>query len=451
MKILNNITKINNKTFSIIIFIIALINGIIWGMPFYEISQDTAVKNDAGMFILENGIFGNDIYMNHLVDRVFYPILTAGVFKIFGPYPAVMKLLNLIMFAFLALLVYKLCQIIFSEKLARVAGLFTALCYTLAGFTSHFDRQIFFVFLIFLLIYCLYQAQVKNKNIWYILSGLIFGMALLTNAIIQFFIVIIIANFLILNWSKGIKKIIPKIVILLLASAIFISPIFISNFLNFDRTPVLSKQGILLAMRAEKMQAIKGKYIEHLIANITGDLIVQKIFDDYDRSEARLGWNTLEEWQTKVYEQGYDMKEADYQFTKKAIWEFIKHPFLFIEITSIDFLKFNTPMTPDVRMQHMFAEPDSHPELSDSSKIAIILFIRFVYLIFAILIIYAGIKLAKRWSKASWIILIILYFNLIFSFLHAIARLSLPIYPFYIILLTMGVLMVWDKILSFKK
>jgi len=443
--------KINNKTFITIIFTLALMNAIIWGVPFYEPSQDIAVKDGDAMFILEKGIFNQDEYMNHLVDRILYPIFTAGVFKIFGAYPAIMKLINVIMFACLALLVYKLCQIIFNERLARIAGLFTALCYTLASYTSHFDRQIFFVFLIFLLIYCLYQAQIKNKTIWYIFAGVVFGMALLTNAIIQFFILIIIANFLILNRKKGFKKILPKIIIFLLAFIIFVSPLFISNYLRFERTSVLSKQGVLLSMRAEKMQAIKGKYIQHLVANTTGDFIAQKLFSDYDRSEARLGWKALEEWRNMIYKQDCDRKEIDYQLTKEAVWEFVKHPILFIGISFIDFLKFNTPMVPDIRMQHMFAEPNSYPELSDFSKIAIILIIRFVYLIFAILIIYAGIRKIKDWPKMGWIILIILYFNLIFTFLHAIARLSLPIYPFYIILLTMGVLIIWDKIIKVKK
>jgi hypothetical protein len=109
-------------------------------------------------------------------------------------------------------------------------------------------------------------------------------------------------------------------------------------------------------------------------------------------------------------------------------------------MATIDFLKFNTPMVPDIRMQHMFAEPGSHPELSDFAKIGIILFIRFVYLIFAIFIVYAVIRHIKKWSQMSWILLIILYFNLFFSAIIGLARFSLPLYPFYIILFSLGLL-----------
>ena len=63
----------------------------------------------------------------------------------------------------------------------------------------------------------------------------------------------------------------------------------------------------------------------------------------------------------------------------------------------LDFLKFNTPMVPNIRMQHMFAEPGSYPQLSDFTKGSIILFIRFLYLIFAILIVYAAVKNIKNW------------------------------------------------------
>ena len=441
------------KNFGLILFFLALASAIIWGMPFDIPSQniEETVKNSAAMFILEKGVFVKDELMNHNIERIFYPVFLAGVYKVFGPYAAAVKVINVFIFAGLVLLVYKLCQLVFNERLARLAGFMAALCYTLASFTSWLDRELFFVALIFLLIYCLYQAQIKKKAIWFIAAGLVFGMASLTNAIIQFFILIIIINFLVLNRKEGFKKILPKIAMFLLAFAIFVSPFFISDYLRFGRTPFMSKQGLFFIMKAEKMQAIKGKYIQHLVANMTGDFFAQKLFPDYDRSEARLGWNTREEWKKRVYEEDKDRKEVDHQLTNEAVKEFLKHPILFLQMSSLDFLKFNTPMAPDIRMQHMFAEPDSHPELSDFTKGAIILFIRFIYLIFAILIIYAMIKKGKNWQKMSWLILIVVYFNLIFTFFHAIARYSLPVYPFYIILLAMGLLMFWGRIFKFKR
>ncbi|MFC1701019.1 ArnT family glycosyltransferase [Patescibacteria group bacterium] len=436
--------KISNKNFIIIVIIFAILSGIIWGMPFNKPigNKDWSLKDGVAVFILENGPFVKSEIFDSNIERIFYPVFLAGAYKIFGRSQLVGIMINIFVFVGLVFLIYKLCQSVINERLARLASFITAICYTLASYVGWFSREIFFVFLVFLLIYFLYKAQKEDKSIWFILSGIIFGMAVLTNAVIQLFIWIIIANFLFLN-IKNLKKIVPKLILFFLAFVLFVSPWLITNYLYFGRTPFFSKQGFIFAIKVEKMYAIEGKYVEHLIANTTGDFFAQKFFSDYDKRESRQGWETIQEWDKGD-------KELDYKHTRESLKEFVKHPIMFLKMASLDFLKFNTPMVPDVRMQHMFAEPGSHSELSDFTKGAIILSIRFIYLIFAILIIYAMAKNIKKWDKIGWIILIIVYFNLIFGCFHAIARYSLPVYPFYIILLSMGLLIVWDKIISSK-
>jgi len=116
---------------------------------------------------------------------------------------------------------------------------------------------------------------------------------------------------------------------------------------------------------------------------------------------------------------------------------------MYLKQSSIDFLKFNTPMIPNMRMQHVFV--GTHPELSDFIKGLIIVLIRLAYLIFFALIIYAIIRHIKNWSKLSWVVLLILSFNLIFTLIHAIARYSVPVYPSYIILFSLGLVSFWNK------
>lgn len=438
--------KTRVKNFTLILFLLAIISGVVWGMPFdTPLKSDAHSFNNAALIILDNGLFYKSDFMNFMIERSFYPLFIAGVYKIFGHYPMAVRLVQVIIFALLTLLVYKLCQSIFEERLARLAGFMTALCYSMASFTSWLYREVFFCTLIFLLIYCLYQAQIKKKIIWFVVSGIVFGMASLTNSIIQFFIIFIIINFLFLNRKEGFKKIFIKLIWFILAFALFVSPWVINNYIDYGRTPFLSKSGFLLVMRAEKMHDIQGTYVQHLIANTTGDFFAQKLFPDYDRRESRLGYDSRLEWE-EIIRQGADRKEADAIMRNRGIKDIIRHPIMFLEMSFIDFLKFNTPMVPDVRMQHMFAEHGSHPYLSDFVKGSIVLFIRFVYLIFAVLIIYAIIKHIRNWSKMGWIILIVIYFNLIFSNIHAIARYSVPMYPFYIILLSLGLIAFWKKI-----
>ncbi len=432
------------KNFIPILILLAIVSGLVWGIPFDSPVKDDAHDFDkAAVMIAENGIFYEHDFMNWMIERQFYPIFLAGVYKIFGHSPAAVRVIQILIFACLTLLVYKLCQQLFSERFARWAGVMTAFCYSIAGFTSWLYREVFFCTLVFLLIYCLYQAQLKKKTLWFVLSGLVFGMASLTNTVIQLFLAVIVINFLILNRREW-KKIVPKVVVFLITFLIFVSPWVVSNYIDYGRTPFFSKSGVLLAQKAEKMHDIQGNYFQHLVANTTGDFFAQKLFSDYDRKEARYGEQADQEW-GRMIESGMDRKEVDAILNKRAIKDIISHPIMALEMCFIDFLKYNTPMVPDVRMQHMFAEPDSHPELSDFTKGSIILFIRFIYLVFAIFILYAIIKHTKNWQKVSWIILIVFYFNFIFSNLIGVARHSVPMYPYYIILFVLGLTTFWRR------
>lgn len=436
-----------NRNFIIILFLIAIVSGIVWGMPFNKpLGSDASTFNTTALTILEKGLFYNGEIMNHMIERIFYPVFLSGVYKIFGYNPMLVRFIQVFIFAGLVLLVYKLGQYLFNERLARIAGLTTAFCYSIASFTGSLYRELFFTTLIFCLVYCLYQAQIKKKIFWFALAGAVFGIASLTNGVIQFFIIIIIVNFSILHRKEGIRKIVPRLSVFILAFILVISPWIINDYVNFGRTPFFSKQGFVLIMKTEKMDAIKGKYIQHFIANTTGDFFAQKLFSDYDRSEARLGWDTRDDWQRMIYQENEDRKEVNELLTKEALREIIKHPILFLQMSSLDFLKFNTPMVPNVRMQHMFAEPGSYPQLPDFIKGGIILSIRFLYLILAVLVVYGAVKNIRNWSKIGWIVLIVVYFNSVFSNIHAIARYSVPVYPFYIILFSLGLMAFLGKI-----
>lgn len=435
----NFISSISNKKFVIILILLTILSSAVWGM-LLGVSKDGGGIKTAKVIISE-GLFSDHFTLDVMTDRIFFGIVISVIFRIFGQHDILVIIFNTLVYIGLVLLIYKFCREFFNEKLARLSSFLSAICYTLASYTSWFYREMLFAGLILLLVYFLYKAQSENKNIWFIFSGLIFGIATLTNGMLQFFVVFVILNFLFLN-RKKIKEIIPKLVLFLISLILIMSPWLISNYVNFQKTPFPfgSRSGLMMSMRVEKMHAIEGKYIQHLVANTTGDYIAQKLFDDYDRKEARLGYESREQWEEMIYEEGKDINEIDEQLNREAAIEMIKSPILSFEMATLDFLKFNTPMIPDVRMQHMFAEPGSHPEFSDFTKGAIIISIRLFYLIMAIFIIYALIKHVKKWNKMGWIILMVFYFNLFFSAIHAIARYSLPIYPLYIILLALSML-----------
>ncbi len=432
-----------SRKFIILLFCLALISGIFWSISYGEdptISSDSIGYDEKALTILEKGVFFKD---NQISERPLYPVFLAGVYNVFGHNYWPVRIIQIFFFIFTCFLVYRICQMVFNEKIARLASLFTALCYSIASFTGLLFRESLFTFLIVLLIYCLYKAQLSHKNIWFIFSGIIMGLAILTNMVLQFFPLIIIINFLIIGREFGFKKLYPKIALFFIAFLITISPWLISDYYNYERIASGYGSGLYLREKIEKTEVIEGKYIQHLVGNILGDFFATKWFSNYDRMETKYGNNTrrrLQDWTNE----NKDLEVIDNIFVQEAKVEILKHPIRFLKMTSIDFLKFNTPLMPNVRMTNMFT--NTHPGLSGLTKGSIILFIRFLYLIFFVLILYTIIKCIKKWSEISWLLLIVLYFNSIYSLICGFARYSAPMYPFYIILATIGLLIFWDKI-----
>lgn len=439
---------LSKNKFIFLLILLAVVSGSFWGFayekdprPEFSGSGEAISYDQTALKILNKGIFSSDLKEGGLsADRFFYPVFLALVYKIFGHNYHAVTAVQIFIFILIVLLVYRTCQMIFKEKLARLAGIFTALCYSIASFSGWLYRETLFVFLVTLLIYCLYKSQITFKNIWFILAGIVATLSFLTNAIIQFFVIAAIINFFIVFHGKKFKEKLLKIGLFVLSFVLSISPFLLGGYISFGGGGL---EGLILRERAEKMQRLEGHYWEHFVGNALSDFFAYQWFKDYNPEEVRHGietWNRKSEW----VDQGKDLDELN-QILLNEAKEFIpKHPIMYLKQSSIDFLKFNTPMIPNMRMQHVFV--GTHPELSDFTKGLIIVLIRLIYLFFFAVIIYAIIKYIKNWSKLSWMLLLVFSFNLIFALILAIARYSVPVYPLYIILFSLGLASFWNKI-----
>jgi len=439
--------RLSKKKFIFLLLSLALVNGLIWGFayerdprPEFSGSGEAFAYDQTALKILGKGIFSSDLKGEGLsMDRFFYPVFLVLVYKVFGHNYHAVTAVQIFLFILIVLLVYKTSQMLFREKIARLAGIFTALCYSIASFSGWLYREVLFVFLVTLLIYCLYKSQITFKNRWFILAGIVATLSFLTNAIIQFFIILAVINLFIVFYKKKFKEKLFKIGLFVLSFVLSLSPFLLSGYISFGGGGV---EGLLLRERAEKMEKLEGHYWEHFIGNTLGDFFAYRWFKDYNPKEVRHGietWNRKSEW----VDQGKDLSELNQILLGEAKDFIPKHPIMYLKQSSIDFLKFNTPMIPNMRMQHVFI--GTYPEMSDFAKGLIIIVIRLVYSIFFALIIYAIIKHIKSWSKLSWILLLVLSFNSVFALIHAIARYSVPVYPSYIILFSLGLVYFWNK------
>jgi hypothetical protein len=247
----------NKFTFSLIL--LAVVSGSFWGFayerdprPEFSGSGEAISYDQTALKILEKGIFSGDLKEERLsADRFFYPVFLALVYKVFGHNYHAVTAVQIFLFVLIVLLVYKISQMIFKERVARSAGIFTALCYSIASFSGWLYREVLFVFLVTLLIYCLYKAQATFKNIWFILAGVAATSSFLTNAIIQFFIIAAIANFFIVFHGKKFKDKLLKTSLFILSFVLSIFPFLLGGYISFGGGGL---EGLILRERAEKME-----------------------------------------------------------------------------------------------------------------------------------------------------------------------------------------------------
>jgi len=89
-----------------------------------------------------------------------------------------------------------------------------------------------------------------------------------------------------------------------------------------------------------------------------------------------------------------------------------------------------------------------HQEIPDYLKLIIVLTPRLLWFLFFFFVITSIIKNLRDWDKIGWLVLIIIYFNIIYSMSLGLNRYALPIYPFYIIFAVSSIIFFLNKKLS---
>ncbi len=453
-----------SKNFAVILFCLSVLSGLFWNHKVLtqSISSDEIQYNAVAIRMLKyikptinvEGL-GNLKSQNYSINynekslsaiEPFYSVFLSGVYFLFGAenFKAV-KIIQIFIFAFIILIAYQLAKKMANDKIAKISGLFTILFFPLAGAAGYLLRETLFTFLIITLIYFLYQAQETLKNKWFIISGINLGLAVLTNAILQFFIIFIPFYFIIAFLKKRNiiwKSLIFKLILLTLFFFAITGSWSLRSLLNGDGAKSLNfKSGGTLSRKVEMMENIKDeKYLRHLGGQLFGYYFFEK--NGFEPSEF-LGARKTDKKIREMIEKGYNFEKIDNVLMKDNINAVFNDMPQYFAISILDFLQFNGPMLfnptnlQSAPMQNLFIK-NSYPKVPIFFKITILLCLRIIYWLFFGFIIYGLLKTVRNWQKFGWIILIILYFNLAYSAVFGLSRYAIPIYPFYIILFALG-------------
>ncbi len=446
--------------FVILIFLLAIISGLFWGWGDFHTAPEPG----------GDGPYYNEIALNFLNDHQLsyqgesiniapgYPVFISTVYFFFGQnnYFAV-RIAQIILFAVLTIIFYYLAQRIFGKKTAMLTGLLMSVFYVFPIAANRFNREILTIFVLSLALLFLYKAFFSKKTKHFFVAGLFWGLLILVNSITQFlFVLLAILFFIIARKNFGFKKVLLNIFIFLLAVAcVFIPWVLISKSAN-DNNALAPRDGKLLYNRADIMEKLYPDYPAYLLGHSFGYYFVEKLYPEIDIRAYRDSANVMNRIE-ELENDGYTLVESNQILREEAIDKIISQPHKYVLMATLDFINFNNPVLPSKgevwinSRTHMLFTEGRHAELNSFVKSSIVLAIRLFVLLFFVFIFYALFRSPRKWYNISFLLLVILYFNLTYSVIHAIPRYAMPIYPLYIMLFSSGLLIFIEKSTKMKR
>lgn len=443
--------KINLKVL-LFLFFLAIASGLFWGWGNFgkdpvQIGGDEEYYNRLALEYVNYGQFVS--YRTDLarapVDPL-YPLFIAEVYRAFSIRYDFVRVIQLLFFSFTVLLIYFLARKIIGTRAGIVAAALSALYYPLAAFTTRFNKEVLFTFLLVLLVYSLQEAFRTEKIYWFVFAAVSFFLVYLINSIILFFpFFVILGYFLIVGRSFFTRQKILRIAVFFILSIIGPGYVFFSQRLLSEAKGVSG--GVFLDRKiaiVKELDSDLAGYLNHLLGLTIGYYFAEKINPQINY-ELFFDYFPAAEKFKEARERGKSYKEFADNLNKEIAREIKAHWLGFFVVSFYDFLQFNGPIMPNRiissggPMQNMFIY-NTHPEISGFLKIIILLGLRLIYWLFFGLVFYGIIKTRKQWKNYLVIYLLVIYFNAVFSVLCGLPRYAMPIYPFYIIFAVAGFL-----------
>jgi len=442
-----------DKFLTIIIILSILISLFLsWDVLNRAPQSDGAYYNEIANNLIEGKGF---IYQGERAKIVpGYPLFIAYVYSFFGidNYLAV-RIIQIILFALSICLIYKIGYQLFNKKIALFSSFIMSIFYVFPFSANKFDREILMMFLLVLLTYFLYQTYLKTKIRYFFLVGLILGFLTLTNGITQLlFIPITILFFFFFRQKLTLKKMSLLILFFLTPYFLLVGSWQIHNKMLTGFSYIAPRGGELLYWKAGQIETMVEKnYVGHFIGHAFGYYFSQKMYPDLDTKIYR-DFNYFRDKIEEFKKQGKSYLEINKILKEEGMEKILEKPHKYFLITVLNFIVLNSPLKPygdppsNTRILDMFAD-GRHPEIPGVVKIFILLGFRGIWYLFLAISVYGLIKaFHNNWKKIIWILLILVYFNILYSAIHSLPRFAIPIYPLYILSFSIGLFYLLEKI-----
>ncbi len=362
-----------------------------------------------------------------------YPYFLGVIYKIFGHDYRIAIAFQIVLFALTCLLVYMISKEIFGDKIAAYSALLTALCPTLANYTSYILTETTFTFLLCLFIFVLIKAMRSGKMALFIASGAMLGFCALCKAVMLPFFAVAAVTILL-------KRKAAHASLFVLTFLLIVSPWPYRNYTLFKTCQMSLRGGAVLWERAQKSDDTI-EDMKHAIAFNFSEYLGNKMFPglvENPRDFILQGSKKSHEKEYELSARGLTPVKIDKLMAAEAKEKIMGHPMKFLFYIPIEFIK----MTSFIYVP-VLNEPDVINKFYGlKNGKAMLSFLRSVFRLSAypiLILAFMGILFARR-SWKDWILMaaIMIYINLIYSMLFAMGRYAVPLIPFYLIFATVG-------------
>jgi len=426
----------NNKFIfflSILIFILA--SAFFYWPRFAElqIASDSLEYHQLAINLLSGkGFYLEDRGGTTMFREPLYPFFLFLNYKIFGMYPNLIRLEQLILVFLMAILVYKISRDFFSENVSRLAVIMISLHPLFIIYSGEIISETLTAFLI--LLFCFIAIQsLKHENLFFsFLAGLILGFLALTKSIFIFMPIFIIIYYFFWGRSKKIWQ----ILLFALGFSLLVLPWAYRNHLLFDRWAIAERGGLAAYVHTSKAELSGQDLKNYTISALLSQYFVRLRDNSFDIFKTNIDPVNKK---VKVFlGEGYSKKETDILLLNEAIKSWKKYPLKNFFIGFLELSKANAPTVP--RNSIMFVYDIGGTWWQQFIRGGAIVFIRLLWVSLILISFYGIFKaMQKKMYLLFPLILFIVYLKGLIFFLEETPRFIFPIYSFYFIFFVFGV------------
>lgn len=434
----------------IFLFIFAVASGFFWNQKLFgqPIASDQLMYDGIAQDVLTKGTY---TYLGEETGiEPGYPYFLIGIYKVFGHNYDAVRIIQIILFALLVCIVFILTRELFDVRIALGTGILTASFYALANQAGLVQRETLFTFLLVSLVFCLYKTQ-NTRFKWWVLTGIILGLAILVKGIMQLFLIPVIGYVFYIYWGQiSFKKICFKALAFIIGFLIIVGPWLIKERMLGGEFGVAPKGGGLILSTTGVAEQLSQNYTGNFIGFFLGYYFAQKLYPEINPVAFR-DTSKMDDGITKLKKEGKNLREIDAIFYQEAKGYIIHNPQKYAYMAVLNFVSLNSPILTkgplwlNVTAIHPMFADGRHPESSDLAKTVFAFGIRIIWFILFFFVGYGIWSKRKNLPSLAWILLLVLYLNIFNSLVWAIPRYALPIYPFYFVLAVIGFFQLWNK------